>query len=112
MHSGRSIPLNGFKARDCHRRGVQAWFSNRPEDAIRALRVAVELDPRLVAAWNDLGVFMEVLGNPSEAMICYRRALEARPDSPEATSNLGHLLLQMDLAGALQRQALTSRPLR
>ncbi len=65
-------------ARGYYRAGVEALAGNRPEDAVRALRLSVELDPELDAAWNDLGVMMEALGNGNEAVRCYRRALEVR----------------------------------
>lgn len=80
------------------------------EDAVSALRMAVECDPSLERAWNDLGVVMEALGNPHEAMKCYRHALEVKPSQTEAQSNLGMLILQMQLAQAERRQAFMSRP--
>jgi len=91
-----------------HRQGVAALEEQRMEDAVYALRQAVALEPRLVSAWNDLGVVMEALGNPIEAVRCYRRALSVQPEQSEAKSNLGMLLLQMDLVHALHRQAFTS----
>lgn len=95
-------------ARRLHRHGVLALQDQRMEDAVLALRQAVELDPAFVSAWNDLGVVMEALGNPTEAVRCYRRALTVQPEQSEAKSNLGMLLLQMDLVHALHRQAFTS----
>ena len=96
-------------AKKYHRAGVDALGKNRPEDAVRALRLAVELDPNLDVAWNDLGVVMEALGNSQEAVRCYKRALGVRASFVEARTNLGMLLLQMELAQVLRRQAFTSR---
>ncbi len=95
-------------AKKYHRAGVDALEKDRPEDAVRALRLAVELDPNLDVAWNDLGVVMEALGNSQEAVRCYKRALAVRAGFVEARTNLGMLLLQMELAQVLRRQALTS----
>ena len=95
-------------ARQMHREGVMALEEQRMEDAVLSLRQAVELDPSFVSAWNDLGVVMEALGNPTEAVRCYRQALSVQPEQDEAKSNLGMLLLQMDLVHALHRQAFTS----
>ena len=88
-----------------HAEGIQALAEERLEDAVFALRRALELDPTLERAWNDLGVLMEALGNPVEAGRCYRRALQVEPRHSEAYANLGLLTLQMDLAHALYRQA-------
>lgn len=73
--------------------------------AASALRTAIQLDPSLVGAHNDLGVLMETLGNPSEALRCYRMALAANPRHPEAQCNLRSLLLQLGLAHELSRAA-------
>ena len=95
-------------ARLMHRQGVVALEEQRMEDAVLAFRQAVELDPNFVCAWNDLGVVMEALGNPMEALRCYRQALSVQPEQSEAKSNLGMLMLQLDLVHALHRQAFTS----
>ncbi|MBI5085914.1 MAG: tetratricopeptide repeat protein [Acidobacteria bacterium] len=95
-------------ARKYHRLGVEALEAQRYEDAVQALRRAVELDPSLGDVWNDLGVVMEALGNPREAVQCYRRALSVQPAQADARSNLGLLMLQLNLAGILQRQAFRS----
>ncbi len=95
-------------ARRIHSEGVVALEEQRLEDAVLAFRQAVEMDPAFVNAWNDLGVVMEALGNPMEAVRCYRQALSVQPEQNEAKSNLGMLLLQMDLVHALHRQAFTS----
>lgn len=96
-------------AHEYHRRGVAALEQQRLEDAVVALRHAVEINPHLGRAWNDLGVVMEALGNPREAIRCYRQALAVQPDNPEARSNLGLLMLQMNLAHSLRRQVLQAR---
>ena len=95
-------------AKRYHLDGVDALGRNRPEDAVRALRLAVELDPGLEAAWNDLGVVMEALGNSQEAMRCYKRALGVRVGFVVARTNLGMLTLQMELVQVLRRHAFTS----
>ena len=109
MKTPETIAAMTRTAKKYHRAGVDALGRNRPEDAVRALRLAVELDPELAVGWNDLGVVMEALGNAHEAVRCYRRALVVRPGSVEARSNLGMLMLQMELAHVLRRQACMSR---
>ena len=65
-------------------------------------------DPNHGAAWNDLGMVMEALGNPLEAIACYRRAIAAGPGGSEARQNLKMLAMSLHMASALQRQAFTS----
>jgi Flp pilus assembly protein TadD len=74
--------------------------------AASSLRTAIQLEPSLGGAHNDLGVLMEALGNPSEALGCYRMALAADPGHAEARRNLGSLMVQLDLARALSRATL------
>jgi Flp pilus assembly protein TadD len=109
MRTPETVAAMTRTAKKYHRAGVDALGRNRPEDAVRALRISVELDPNLDVAWNDLGVVMEALGNSHEAVRCYKRALGVRAGFVEARTNLGMLLLQMELAQVLRRQAFTSR---
>lgn len=109
MKTPETIAAMTRTAKKYHRAGVDALAGNQPEDAVRALRLAVELDPELALAWNDLGVVMDALGNAHEAIRCYKRALALRPASVEARSNLGMLMLQMELAQVLRRQAFVTR---
>lgn len=78
---------------ECHLAGLESLESGRVHDAVRLLRRAVDLDPGLAAAWNDLGVILEALGNPCDAVYCYRRALLALPGMAEARRNLFALAL-------------------
>lgn len=88
-------------------RGLAAFKAGQIGQAVIALRCAAELNPRCDRTWNDLGVAMEALGNPRDALDCYRQALTAQPQQPEARANLNLLLLQMGLAQALQHQSFT-----
>lgn len=88
-----------------YRNGLAALAAQRMEDAVSELREAVRLNPAMSAGWNDLGVVMEALGNPTDAMHCYGRAIEADPTHDEARENLASLTMQIDLAKALRRQA-------
>ena len=56
---------------------------------------------------------LQLQGRLDEATTCYRRALELKPDYPEAYSNLGYLLKdqgQFDEAEACYRRALDLKP--
>jgi MSHA biogenesis protein MshN len=85
-----------------YRKGLAAIEEGRLEDAVAHLRWALRLNPRNCAAWNDLGVVMESLGNPSDARQCYQVTLRIDPNHKDAQSNLASLLLQLDMARALR----------
>lgn len=77
-----------------HRIALEALEMGRMEEAVAGLRQAVREDGDNSQAWNDLGVVMEALGNPTPAVECYTRALEISPFHREARSNLLNLELQ------------------
>ncbi len=95
-------------ADQCRLRGIELLESGHLEDAVLALRLAVELNPHSSESWNDLGVVMEALGNPREAMHCYQRALSVKPSHIEARTNLGCLMLEVSMAQALRHSAFPS----
>jgi tetratricopeptide (TPR) repeat protein len=80
----------------------------RLDDAVTAIRRALEIDPQLVGALNNLGVVLTDQGKRDEAMANYRRALEIEPRSAPAVLNLGGLLAErgeLEPALALFRDA-------
>ena len=68
---------------------------NMVEAAQRFLR-AVELDPRSVRAWNDMGVALHGVGETREAMTAFRTALGIDPNSEDAVSNMTALQAELD----------------
>ena len=90
------------RAESLWRSGVELIVGDRYAEAASLLREAVLLDPYLAAAHNDLGVLMESLGNPHEALRCYSAAMAADPHHREARRNLAALALQLDLTRALR----------
>lgn len=93
------------RSAEYHRkRGLEAIEAQMLQDAVAEFRVALRLNPRFVKVWNDLGVVMEALGNYSDAMQCYGRALELDPCHLEARTNLLGLTIQMELARAFRHQ--------
>lgn len=81
-------------ASQSHLAGLELLESGHIQDAVHWLRHAVEIDPGNAPAWNDLGVILEALGNPRDAIYCYRRALRARPGMDEPRRNLLALAVQ------------------
>lgn len=87
------------------------------EDAITDLQKALELDPKLLKAYQDLGRAQETLGLTAEARKTYEAGVArnrqdgARSDSPPI--NLGSLLLkagEVEEAEELFREALSYQP--
>jgi len=58
-----------------YRYGYALFHLNRMADAEKAFRHAVESDPTLAAAYNDLGVTLENLMRTSEAALAYENAI-------------------------------------
>lgn len=83
---------------------LKALDEGRLEEAVNLLRGATEANRSDAKAWNDLGVVMETLGNPSTAARCYTEALAVDPFHSEARMNLGSL--QMETAARRQLKAL------
>lgn len=94
------------RSAELHRkRGLDAIESQQLPEAVAELREALRLDPSFVKAWNDLGVVMEALGNYSDAMQCYGRAIQLDTRHLEARTNLLALTIQIDLDRAFRHQA-------
>ena len=49
---------------------------NQHMDALQAYICAVQLDRSHSAAWTDLGILYESCGQPKDALVCYRNAVD------------------------------------
>jgi serine/threonine-protein kinase len=82
-------------------------------EAVRHLTAAVVLRPDSSGALLNLGVALEAVGQPDEAIACYRRAVELDPKYVGAHSNLGGALQtaqRLDEALACFRKAVEIDP--
>ncbi|MFM7347484.1 MAG: tetratricopeptide repeat protein [Tagaea sp.] len=70
--------------------------AHKPGSARDAARVAVELDPANVSAWNNLGVACGQLGLGRDAQDAWRRALALDPDHVSTLVNLAQGLRGQD----------------
>ncbi len=71
--------------------GVALAGLGREDEAIQALRKAVEGNPMNVQAWNLLGLLLRKAGRFDEARQAYEAAIKADPFYPNAYRNLGIL---------------------
>jgi superkiller protein 3 len=67
----------------------------KKEEAIAAYRKAIELDPKLAAAYYNLGNRLSDLGKKEEAIAAYRKAIELDPKLAAAYNNLGNRLSEL-----------------
>jgi serine/threonine-protein kinase len=62
------------------------------DEAVAQYREAIELQPRFVQAYNNLGNAFRQKGMPSEAIACYQKAIELQPQFIPAQRNLAWML--------------------
>jgi tetratricopeptide (TPR) repeat protein len=98
--------------------GVQLASQRRIHEAIQIWQTVLELDPAHVQAYQNLGAAFSQLGQLDQAKSFLRRALELRPDQPEACFNLANIIWKSANEGpdresgtiALLRHAIQIRP--
>lgn len=73
-------------------RGAELIRDGHSAEALRALEIAVALDPELPDGWVNYGVALRRKGRSAEAERAYRRALELDPRQSAAYQNLAALL--------------------
>lgn len=74
--------------------GTRALDEGDPARAVILLREALDADPSLAAAWNNLGVALARLGRPGEAKGAFEKALERGGENADILINLGYVLHQ------------------
>jgi len=79
--------------------GMLYGAARRPVDAAESYRIALALDPTMVAAENNLGNTLRELGDLDGSARCYERIMQRDPADAAARYNLAHVvLLHGDLA--------------
>ncbi|MCB9792431.1 MAG: tetratricopeptide repeat protein [Alphaproteobacteria bacterium] len=71
--------------------GSLALREGQPDEAVKALRVALRLRPEHYGAATDLGTAYERLGQTDRAVEAYRAALAAKPEHAPAKQGLSRL---------------------
>jgi Tfp pilus assembly protein PilF len=87
-------------AKAAFNRGITLLYSN-PAGAIASFREALQIDPALPKAHNNLGLIFEWQGNYSDAEAEYRQALAIKADYYPAMCNIAALMMrQGNISGA------------
>ncbi|MCZ6761777.1 MAG: tetratricopeptide repeat protein [Gammaproteobacteria bacterium] len=95
------------------RRGYILAQLRRHDEAIRDFRKALDADPQLADAHNNLGVSLQATGYSEEAIESFSRAAELRPAYADAWNNKGlacQALGRFEEALDAHRQAVESDP--
>jgi predicted O-linked N-acetylglucosamine transferase (SPINDLY family) len=93
--------------------GVALGALGRREEAEKALRLSVNLDPESCEGWANLGANYAVMGNIDKAISSFKRALTMRPDYVAGLTGLGavlHLAARSGEAVACHSRALEIEP--
>jgi tetratricopeptide (TPR) repeat protein len=81
--------------------GNALYERGKLDEAEKAYRAALELDPRNADGWNKLGIVLQKESRRPEARAAYTRALDASPDHADALFNRAKLeLLENELPDA------------
>jgi Flp pilus assembly protein TadD len=99
-------------------KGAKAAFAETlrsmpPEEALKVLETAAEMDPDDHWAWHNRGVALQKLGRSEEAIASFRRAAELNPMNTFAWESLGKLLRKTgrhDEAVQLYKRGIESWP--
>ena len=93
-HYQAAVKLNPNQFPDAYYNyGVLLLQQKRTDEAEKAFRQALAIDPSYAAAHNDLGYVLELEGRLPEARAEYRKAIEEQPDFRQAHFNLGRILI-------------------
>lgn len=85
--------------------GNLLWALGDHDGAVASYQEAIRADPDYVLSYYHLGIALRRLGRPpAEAMACYEKAVELRPNFSQALTNLGTCLFDLGrFAEAVER---------
>ncbi|GJD49561.1 Trans-aconitate 2-methyltransferase [Methylobacterium crusticola] len=96
-----------------HFSGILRHQTNRPRDAVRLIRRAIEIEPDDAGMHNNLGNVLFELDRPDLALQAYEMAIVLEPGHIDARNNLGvvlRALRRVDEAEAVYREAVDLEP--
>ncbi|MBX2861190.1 MAG: tetratricopeptide repeat protein [Vampirovibrio sp.] len=71
-----------------YNQGVDAFNAGNPEEAIKLYNHAIQLNPAMMPAYNNLGTLFESRQQYDDAIEVYRAALDVSPNDPVIHRNL------------------------
>jgi tetratricopeptide (TPR) repeat protein len=77
--------------------GTAYRLGGKTEEAIRHLREASRINPRIPGIYVELGLTLSGRGDLHGAIRAYERALQLEPESASTHNNLGHAYYRLDL---------------
>ena len=93
--------------------GVVSQSLSNLEEALKAYKKAILLNPDYADAYNNMGAVLTEQGKLDEAINTYKKALSIKPDYPDAYYNIGRALLKkgkLDEAIEAYNKALSIKP--
>jgi Tfp pilus assembly protein PilF len=87
-------------------RGIELERQSQFEEAGKAYRAAIDLDPTNFDAWNNLGLSLVKQRRTAQAEPCFAKAVEIRADDSVGRLNWGNSLIELGRVreGAVQLQ--------
>lgn len=79
------------EARRLNNAGVMAYHEGAFDSSVAKFRKALELDPTMTEAWNNLGLSFTEMHQDDEALHAFKQALELDPKGGHVYNNLGYL---------------------
>jgi len=79
------------EARRLNNAGVLAYHQGAYDTSVQQFRRALELDPRLAEAWNNLALTHTEMHADAEALEAFKKALELDPSVAQVYNNVGYL---------------------
>ncbi len=93
---GNPSEQSNSEARGAYDQGMDYFRRQQWNLAVQAFLRAVNLEPRFVEAWTNLGYSYRKAGDNQKALDAYRRALDLRPDFKFAHAYVGRLYIAMN----------------
>jgi tetratricopeptide (TPR) repeat protein len=79
-------------AQEALQRGISFHQTGQLDEAIQWYRKVLDIQPKNIAAFCNIGVVLQSQGKLSEAIVSYKKAISIKPDYASAYSNLGYAL--------------------
>jgi tetratricopeptide (TPR) repeat protein len=83
------------EARRLNNAGVMTYHNGQYEKALELFRRALDLDPSMTEAYNNLGLAYTELNEETKATEAFRKAIELSPELAAAYNNLGYVFYRL-----------------